>query len=485
MKRMLLAVLLLGLTLPVVSSPPAAYADTTLGGYTASAAAAVVRVQIFEPSLPIPANPQIDATIGFARSNTGLGPSSRALASYLWPGDTLGDGLGTLAGNDNFDYPVKVNSKYPATDVAPAHNTVQLTDGNGMTTSADDTTTQSTVTVLEAGPNLASGLGSGLCALLKQSCPAPAAPKFELPGALSTVATVDTARSQSTVVLKGDTITASARTKVSGLSLLAGLITIDGVDMTAIASSNGEKSTTDGAAKVTGLRVAGQGVDVGNPVDLGGSKTQAPKVPIDLSAVGITVEYLKVTRTASGASGGLSSEGLTITIDASKLSKLLGTNALTGPLGTLLEQIPNAGPLLSGLLKLGSKIVITIGDVRSAATASPPYVVTPLGPTAPVVNPPTGTNTVVPSTPLPAGFPGVINPGAGTPPPLLADVPTTQVAAPFQFPGLAQTPSLLILCGLLAIGLFGWAFKGLGAYFFGADDCLLGASVGVPNLREG
>ena len=40
--------------------------------------------------------PQVDVSVGFARASTANGPSSRGVASYLWPGDAVGDGLGVL-----------------------------------------------------------------------------------------------------------------------------------------------------------------------------------------------------------------------------------------------------------------------------------------------------------------------------------------------------------------------------------------------------
>ena len=41
-----------------------ASADTSLGGYDATATAAVLRLEIFDPTIPIPATPQIDGSVG-------------------------------------------------------------------------------------------------------------------------------------------------------------------------------------------------------------------------------------------------------------------------------------------------------------------------------------------------------------------------------------------------------------------------------------
>ncbi len=455
--RLLAAAILLGLVTPVVSPTAAVAAENPFGGFTASAESALVRVGIFEPALPIPAEPQLDLSIGYARATSSTGPTSRALASYLWPGDTLGDGLGTLFGNEALDYPVKVNSKYPASDSAPAINAAEVVPGSGMSTSADETTTVAAVSAADVGTGT------------------------PLPLPLATAASMDVAKSRSTVEL-GEKVTSHARARATGLSLLGGLITIDGFDMDLSASSDGVKASAAGNLAITGLTVAGQRIQVGNEVSLDGSKNSLPEAPLDFPQLGLRIEFLKQDRAVDGATAKLGGRGMTITLDLSVLDKQLGLGMLSDVLGPVLEQIPQVGPLLTGLLKFGTKAVITVGDVRVGATATPAFVAPPFETPPGTDFTPPDIGTVLPPPVAVGDLPVGVVPVGGALAPEVTPVPQNVA---FQLPGLTQTSSLLLLAALALAGLVGWGFRAVGVLFFGADDCLLGASVGVPNLREG
>ena len=67
-----------------------------------------------------------------------------------------------------------------------------------------------------------------------------------------------------------------------------------------------------------------------------------------------------------------------------------------------------------------------------------------------------------------------------------SSAPTTgQQPASFQFPGLAKTPSMLLMACLVLAGLGGWLFRAFGALMLGGEDCAMGLAVGIPNLRKG
>lgn len=460
--RRALAALLLAASIAAVAPP--ASADTDLGGYTASAEASIVRIGIYEPAVPIPAEPQVDVSVGYARSTTATGPSSRGVASYLWPGDAVGDGLGVLLGNEALDYPVKTTSSSPATETGPATNAVQINDGNGMSTSADGATTRATVVGLGLGNGIGDP-GGGLCQLFKRCTQQP--PKVDLPDPIAAAATIENLKSQSTVVLGEHGIAATARSVASGISLLGGLITIDTVDLRAVSTSDAARGSARGAVDVAGLTVLGTKVDPGSPATL----------PQALARLGITVEYLESQKSQTGPTGSFRARGLTVTVDVAPLRDLLRLGGLDAVLGPAFTNVDQLGPLLTGLLKLGTKVVISVGDVRTRATASPGYVY-PTGP----VSPPAQGPVDVGGLPVPpaALLPEVpIQAPSAVAPPLVTVAPSS-----VDLPGLGTVPTWFVVAGLGLVALVAGGLRGFGTWIFGGGSCLLGSSVGVPDLRK-
>jgi len=510
-----------------------------IGGASATVTSAVVHLEVFEPVIPIPASPQGDISLGYTSSSVDSGPTTRALASYLWPGPVIGDGFDQLLQQPGVKYPVQVDSRYPATADAPAQNTAQITDGNGMTTSTDGKDTKASVTGLGiAGPgvNLLGGLGKGLNCLLNPHChsssssapsSAPSSGSSSAPGTsspssgssipdvpvpvsstLAGLLTLKNMVSTTDVTVADDEVTTTGDAEASEIKLLGGLIGLDGLQVQTKIVSNGTKATVTGGATLGAITIAGVKFGLTDKgADAGGSTIQLPKLPqaLDtiLNALGIDIQVTPVDQSVDQATGKFSGSALTISIDTAPLKKILD-----GPLNLLTSLLPSsARTQLAPLLQAQPKIVLKLGDVEATESASPAYVPPPTGGTTPpstgTPNPPvtgggganpggfgtggittgtgtgTGTGTLpgagVPQTSPPAG-----NGGGG------ATNPTPVTNTALALPSLATVPRFLILGAIVLAAAIGWALQAAGASLLGgAGACRFGLTKGVPNLRKG
>lgn len=474
-------------------------ADTSLGGYSGYAQAMPVRIQIYEPTIPIPASPQIDAGIGFTRSTTDTGPVSRALASYLWPGDTIGDGFGQLAGGGNQTYLVQVNSRYPATPTAPANNTSQLTDGNGETTSSNENETKATVTGLGiTGTNVVSNPLKGFPTPKPSTgtgASTPKPPQLPLPVSdqLAGLVSIGNVTSTSDIKLATKTVTSLAHSAISDVSIAGGLIKIGAISLTSTSTSDGTKGTTTSHLTIGGVTIGGEAFDLNeNGVSLAGNKLALPKVPNLLSSLGFSIDYAPTQQKVEGADASFEASGLVITIDTNPLKQLLNVSSLTDPIAKLLNKIPKIGSQLAGLTNLGPKIVLYIGNVTSSATAAPAYTG---GGTGGTTNPPpaTGGSGGAGSVAVGGSGGGNISAGGalggsgGTSGGSGAGQPTLGVQpVSASLPALGSVPRLLIAGGIVLAAALGWALRAAAlAAFGGAGNCSMGLATGVPDLRKG
>jgi hypothetical protein len=462
---------------------PAVSADTSLGGYQAVAEASVVHIEVYEPTIPIPATPQGDFSIGYAKSNVDTGPTTRALASYLWPGVVIGDGFDQLLKKPGAMYPVQVNSRFPATTTSPPKNTAQLTQGNGMTTSTDGFDTKATVTGLGvAGENtdLLTGIGQGLTQLggkppnKGEDVPVPIA------ASLAALVSLKNITADSTTTVADKTVTADAHAAVSDLSLLGGLIKLSGVDVESIVTSDGNKATTSGDATIGGLKIAGLNVPISNK----GTGTLLPGLGQTLtsllSGLGISIAVVPVTQQVSGAQGTMTAQTLQVSIDTHPLKAVLDN-----VLNPLYAKLPAyARQNLDPIIQLAPKIVITIGNSNATATASPAF-----NDNFPVSSgggaiggsgaggTGTGGGNTTPLTP-----PLQSNPGPGS----VSQTPPNATTAAHVLPGLGEVPRWLIFGAILLAALIGWAITSSAGFLFGAAGrCGFGLATGVPDLRKG
>jgi len=465
---------------------PAVHGDTSLGGYTGIATAAVVHIEIFDPTIPIPSSPQGDGSIGYTKSNVDSGPTSRALSSYLWPGVVLGDGWDQITKKPGSVYPLQVDSRYPATTQAPANNTIQLTDGNGMTTSTDGFNTKASVTLLGLagdGSNPLGGIGSGLPQLggLKPS-PTQTATKpspLDVGSSVAAVVSAKNVTSTSVTTVADKTVTAEAHAAVSNLSLLGGIISIAGLDVQSKVVSDGAKATTSqtttiGQLKLLGIPIAlsTDGIDLGLPA-------LSTTVSNLLSSLGLELHVMPVTQSTTGASGQVSNRALQIVIDTKLLKQVL--DSILNP---IVAQIPPVlRDQLSPFLGLGPRIVLTVGTTDTTATGAPAYNFQfPSGGSVGVAG--AGTTGGTGTGPVTNGTLPANTSNGGTQLPGTPGTPGTAPAS-YAFPALGSVPRMLIL-GLLALAaVVGWAMRMAGGpLLLGGRSCGYGLATGVPDLRK-
>jgi hypothetical protein len=466
---------------------PSVSADTTLGGYQAVAEASVVHIEVYEPTIPIPASPQGDFSIGYTRSNVDTGPTTRALASYLWPGVVIGDGFDQLTKHPGSSYPVQVNSRFPATTTSPATNTIQITQGNGMTTATDGFNTTANVTGLGIagdGVNLLGGIGQGLSQLggKAQAKPSPTLP-LPVSDSLAALVSASNLTSDSTVTVADKTVTSIAHAAVSDLALLGGIIQIKGVDVVSKVVSDGTNATTSGDAQVASISVAGTPIAIsakGNSLSL---PSLSQTVSTLLGQLGVALSVVTDTENTSGAQGTMVAQSLQISIDTAPLKQVLDN-----VLNPLIARLPaNVRQNLSPVLGLAPKIVLTIGNTNSTATASPAFndnfggggfggSTTGTGTTAGVSG-----GAISAGTSLPPGTTGSVT----APNPATQGAPMEPVSSR-TLPALGEVPRMLIFGSIVLAALLGWLITTAAGFLFaGAGTCDFGLTTGLPDLRKG
>jgi hypothetical protein len=121
----LLATGLVAAVLPWSAAAPAhAEEKKPFSGYSTEAKATPVLLEIYEPTIPVPATPQAELSFGYSTVEADSS-SSKGRSSYLWPGDPVGEGLKTIVEQLGLPpelagpiaaqgYPVQVNSQYPS-----------------------------------------------------------------------------------------------------------------------------------------------------------------------------------------------------------------------------------------------------------------------------------------------------------------------------------------------------------------------------------
>lgn len=518
---------ILASTLPLTGAPgltgqaaQAADGAPSYGGYTASAWSSPVRIEVFEPSLPIPVDAgvaQLEFAMGYSKVKADSGMSS-GRSSLFWPGDPVGEGLKTFAEQLGLPstpltengYPVQVNSQYPGDTPTQKDNkipgTIQQTT-SGDRTAIAETGFSPDGAVLgpddESGgggtggsDNPLSGLTDGVQGLLTgglggtKAAAAPANP-------LGLLVDVDGYVSVSKMDATKGPVSTVSRATLGEVRLLGGLITLGGVETVARATSDGTTGKAGGKAVYGKMAIAGQEFGFGPDGAIVSGKTMPipglQDLPADaLEQLGITISVPKPVRTVEGDLATSESAGLRITLDTKLLSPLLKALPLSA-ITALIPELPGQAAMLKGLIaglgSLSPKIVLTVGIARATVDTVPPIEVAPVTPGGTVTPPSTST------PPKPAAGSVGVPPAAGAPAPAgaaptpAADTPVADLvdAAPTSsgLPPLGSIPGMLLVAAFLVAAIAGSWFRRLGVAALGAGaPCAHGLESGLPDLRK-
>lgn len=449
-------------------------------GYSVIATGSPSGIEFFEQAIPIPVDPgkpQFEITQSHTSATLNVGPTSRAVASSIWPGAAVGDGFPTVCSCDQ-PYPIRAEAQYPGEINRQA---LEAPNGGGMST-------------------IAEGLDVYAQADASDS-PGPEIMDF---GTVSSVS--------KTTLIDGKAV-ANVDVTIGDVSLLAGLITIDSVGSVMEAVSDTVAATTTGSTTVTGLTIMGQGYEFGeeglqpvepepdpdNPSEepsdgglLGDITDNLPDVVAVIrdvlgadalrEQIGISAVVLEQVETIDGPNGRREAQGLRIIIETAPLRSAL--NAL--PLGDLANMIPDDDLRAQAffILGLAPRIDFVLGKALVAAGATAPFEVAappPPPPPATVVTPtaqPTTQPAPAPVAPAPVapiaggGFTSPITTtttSGGEQP--VAVAPPAESAPVEQAPQVAQPVTLAAIelpdffSGLSPIlGLFALGLAMAGAY---------------------
>ena len=531
---------------PTTASPTAAPTDTgSYSGYSSTGVATPIKIEIFEPTIPIPTVPQAEFDFGYAKVKADSA-STKGRASFMWPGDGVGEGLKTFFSQLGLPtslvengYPVQVNSRFPS-DITKQKNSPF--PGTSMTTTSGEGAARATVGFSndcnagdgagddsgdspDTGGGLLPGLpgvplldnlndilgvlGLGRTASTSRSFSRadddtqeePADPAdtdvCQLPAALSALVDVNGYVADSQSVSDGSQVTSTSRSSLGDVRLLGGLVTMSGITSTVVSSSDGTTGQSNGRADYGTMTIAGQTFGFGpEGYVAAGTPGAIPGLPDNpvaaLAALGITVQLPKPTYKAEGDKASGTIEGLIVTIDLKTLKPVLSQL----PLGTILAQIPFPPEaallksLLSSIGNLSPKIVLHLGYTTSAVDTVQPI---PIPDTVPD-NDPTDEPTESEGGSTGGATGGGTSTGGGTTalPPAAPVSPAPEAApelaatsATSGLPPLFSIPGMLLFAGLGGALLAGNYFRRLGAAVLGAGGpCSHGLESGLPDLRK-
>jgi hypothetical protein len=521
MRRIVMACVAAGLA-GTAAPVPLAHAEPAFGGYSTEAKATPLKIEVYEPTLPIPATPQAELDFAYTKVEAASGPTGHGVASWLWPGDPVGEGCKTFVeqlklgdtGLCKDGYPVQVNSETPG---EPSKQSDEPFPGSLMRTSADREGVRSTVgwsnncdvsepkkeeggdepdlPLPEGSDDPLGSLGAAITGK-DRTAGADEEPKDEcrMPQQLAPLVDADGMVSDSRTETVGNTVKAIATSKISNLSLISGLITADSIKVTTTTTANGKRPTASGVTRVVGLELAGTPITVGRDgVQLADQKSKIPGMPDgpeqELAKLGISISLPKPEQSAKGDASEASFGGLQIVID----TRPLRSNLDGIPFDEITKQIPDDDlkAVVGAAAHLAPKFVITAGNATAESQTVPKIdfdlpTVDPGSLNGAATPPSSGTTSGTSGGVAAGGAAPALDAGAATAGDAAGDVGAL-AAEPMSagLPPLASIPGALMVGGLLMATGIGWWLQKIGGLVLGgAGACSHGLETGVPDLRR-
>jgi hypothetical protein len=534
----LVAAGLVALALPLMVGAPAGAAEDRAFGYSALTTATPVYVEIYEPTIPIPATPQAELQLGYTKV-IGDSSSSRGRASFLWPGDAVGEGAKTIVENLGLPpeisgpiaeqgYPVQVNSGFPS---GPAGEANEPFPGTVMRTGATEKATYAQtgysstcdtsggdddeeggdapgVPAIPGLPDLPLPI-PGLETLLgtserspttsrgsaRSSAAAEDSPEeteCQIPAQLSALASFGGFQAFSYTERAADRISGVSRTAVGDISLLGGVVTMSGVTAKVTSSSDGKTPVGKGRASYGTITIAGQEFSIGpGGVEGGGQSSPIPGLPDDpaaaLAQLGLTLTVPEPVFERDGKEVRSVVEGLVVQIDTKTATDAVRTLPLADILNQLPEEMKELKKALGAAVNLSPRIVLHLGRATSKVETVDPIEIPDVVPD----NDPEGDATEGGTTgggTTGGGTSGGVTPAAGTPAAAGADtsageLPPAELAS--GLPALFSIPGLLLFGAIAGALVAGSYVRRMGAMALGGGGaCSHGLDSGLPDLRK-
>ncbi|MGZ4449572.1 MAG: choice-of-anchor P family protein [Nocardioides sp.] len=541
--RSLAVLAVVGLALPLGGTAPAhAAADPAYSGYSTVAQASPVKIEVYEPTIPIPANPQGEVELGYSHVEADTG-SAQGRASYLWPGDAVGEGFKTIVENLGLPdqvsgplaaqgYPVQVNSTYPSDQQSQADEpfpgmVMRTSASEGRTTAQTGYSTDCQVDPAQPSGGGGGGGGGGVPGVpgLPPLPSVPGLPPLPVPGAKPSgqaspqaharassgkAAADDTSCqlpaqlaalvdfggyvSSSSSSNDGTTVGAKSRSALTDVELLGGVITVSGVHATSLASSDGRHAVPAGRAGYGTLAIAGQEFTIGPDGIRGHGQSQPiPGLPDQpakaLEALGVQITVPKPAYTHDGEQATSDVAALVVTIDTHQLRSKLDGVPFDQIVGAVPDQAGQLKSLLGAAVHLSPKFVITLGDATTSVNT-----VQGISFPTPTATPPAAGGTSGGTSGSSGATSGGSSTGVGSAPAAGAPAGSSAPAAGTltdAAPAGAGLPPLYSLPGALLFGGIGLAAAGgtwlrkIGLLALGgAGSCPHGLDSGLPDLRK-